>query len=265
MQRSNTSFLKLVSVFLRSTVYFAGQVLSTLVLGPVLLAAYPLGFETRYAIAGLWVRFNLWMLETVCGLKYEVQGLENIPERNGIILCKHQSAWETLALQAMFPPLVFILKRELLRIPVWGWAMATLQPIAINRQAKTAALKQILRDGEERLKNGLWVVIFPEGTRVAPGQKGRYGPSGGLLAQRVGCPVVPVAHNAGEYWARRAFLKFPGIIQVRIGPPIEPATLSAAEITHQAEQWIESQMAKISGFGPYAGNLPERDVSTISQ
>lgn len=265
MQRPNTSFLVLVSVCLRSTVYFAGQVLSTLLLGPVLLAAYPLRFETRYAVANLWVRFNLWMLETVCGLKYEVQGLENIPERNGVILCKHQSAWETLALQALFPPLVFILKRELLRIPVWGWAMATLEPIAINRQAKSAAMKQILRDGEERLKDGRWVVIFPEGTRVAPGQKGRYGTSGGLLAHRAGCPVVPVAHNAGEYWARRAFLKFPGVIRVRIGPLIESTTLSAAEITHQAEQWIESRMAEISGFGPYAGNLPEHDASTISQ
>jgi 1-acyl-sn-glycerol-3-phosphate acyltransferase len=265
MQRPNISFLTLISVCLRSTLYFIGQVLSTLLLGPVLLTAYPLRFETRYAIAGLWVRFNLWMLETVCGLKYEVRGLENIPERSGIILCKHQSAWETLALQAIFPPLVFILKRELLRIPVWGWAMATLEPIAINRQAKSAAMKQILRDGEKRLKDGRWVVIFPEGTRVAPGQKGRYGTSGGILAHRVGCPVVPVAHNAGEYWTRRAFLKFPGVIQVRIGPPIDATTLSSSEINHQAEHWIESRMAEISGFGPYAGTFPPSGAPTVSQ
>jgi len=265
MQRPNTSFLMLISVCLRSTLYFIGQVLSTLLLGPVLLAAYPLRFETRYALASLWVRFNLWMLETACGLKYEVRGLEHIPERSGIILCKHQSAWETLALQAIFPPLVFILKRELLRIPVWGWAMATLEPIAINRQAKSAAMKQILRDGEKRLKNGRWVVIFPEGTRVAPGQKGRYGSSGGILAHRVGCPVIPVAHNAGEYWTRNGFLKFPGVIQVRIGPVIDSATLSASEINQQAAHWIESQMTEISGFGPYARTLPPNGVPTVLQ
>ncbi|HYE35363.1 lysophospholipid acyltransferase family protein [Methylocaldum sp.] len=239
--------------------------MSTLLLGPVLLAAYPLRFETRYALANLWVRFNMWMLETVCGLKYEVHGLENIPERSGIILCKHQSAWETLALQAIFPPLVFILKRELLRIPVWGWAMATLEPIAIDRQAKSAAMKQILKDGEERLKSGRWVVIFPEGTRVAPGQKGRYGASGGILAHRVGCPVVPVAHNAGEYWTRNGFLKFPGLVQVRIGPPIDSTTLNSSEINHQAEHWIESQMAEISGFGPYARTLSSSNAPTVLQ
>ncbi|MGX2040462.1 lysophospholipid acyltransferase family protein [Methylocaldum sp. MU1018] len=255
----------LISVYLRSTVYFAGQVLSTLLLGPVLLAAYPLRFETRYALANLWVRFNLWVLKTVCGLKHEVHGLDNIPERNGVILCKHQSAWETLALQALFPPVVFILKRELLRIPVWGWAMTTLEPIAINRQAKSAALKQILRDGEKRLKSGRWVVIFPEGTRVAPGQKGHYGSSGGTLAHRAGCPVVPVAHNAGEYWTRNGFLKFPGVVQVRIGPPIDSATLSSSEINRQAERWIESQMAEIGGCGPYARTLPPGDAPTPSR
>jgi 1-acyl-sn-glycerol-3-phosphate acyltransferase len=264
MQRPNPSFSMLICVSLRSALYFLGQVVSTLLLGPVLIAAYPLGFETRYAIANLWVRFNLWLLETVCGLKYEVHGLENIPERSGVILCKHQSAWETLALQALFPTLVFILKRELLRIPVWGWAMATLEPIAINRQAKSAAMKQILRDGEKRLKNGRWVVIFPEGTRVAPGQKGRYGTSGGILAHRTGCPVVPVAHNAGEYWARRAFLKFPGVIQVRIGPPIDATALSSAEINQRAEQWIEDQMSTISGCGPYARPLPPNDVPNLT-
>jgi 1-acyl-sn-glycerol-3-phosphate acyltransferase len=174
-----------------------------------------------------------------------VRGQENIPSENGVILCKHQSAWETIALQAIFPPLVFILKRELLRIPIWGWAMAALEPIAINRKAKSAALKQVLNDGEARLKAGRWVVIFPEGTRIAPGQKGRYNASGGMLAHRAGCPVVPVAHNAGEFWGRNAFLKYPGMIQVRIGPAIDAGQFSASEINRQAEEWIESQMAVI--------------------
>jgi 1-acyl-sn-glycerol-3-phosphate acyltransferase len=242
----------MLSVYFRSAVFFAGQFLATLLIGPVMLLLKPFRFETRYAAANAWVRFCLWLLRTVCGLRYEVQGLENIPAQNGVILCKHQSAFETIALQAIFPPVVFILKQELLRIPVWGWAMATQEPIAIDRQAKSQALKQIVRDGEARIRAGRWVVLFPEGTRVKPGEKGHYGGSGGMLAQRAACPVVPVAHNAGEYWTKNGFLKFPGVIQVRIGPVINGAEFGSAEINRQAEAWIEAQMAEITGFGPYA-------------
>lgn len=235
-----------LGLYLRSTVFFLGMVLSTCIVSPLILLARPFSFDTRYGFAQYWVRFNLWMLKKVCRLNFEVKGFENIPPENGLILCKHQSAWETIALQAIFPPVVFILKRELLRIPFWGWAMAALDPIAIDRKARSAALKQVLRDGEARLKAGRWVVIFPEGTRIAPGQKGRYNASGGMLAQRVGCPVVPVAHNAGEFWKRRGFLKHPGTIQVRIGAAIDPTQHDAAEINRQVEQWIEMQMAEIS-------------------
>jgi 1-acyl-sn-glycerol-3-phosphate acyltransferase len=252
MKQPNIYSIATPSVYLRSLVFFLGQLISTLLLSPIMLLMKPFRFELRYATANLWVRFNLWLLKTVCGLTYEVRGLENIPGRSGLILCKHQSAFETIALQAIFPPVVFILKRELLKIPVWGWAMATLEPIAIDRQAKSQAMKQILRDGEARIGAGRWVVLFPEGTRMAPGQRGRYGSSGGLLAQRAGCPVVPVAHNAGEYWTKNGFLKFPGVIQVRIGPALDGSRLTAAEINRQAEEWIETQMAEITGFGPYA-------------
>jgi 1-acyl-sn-glycerol-3-phosphate acyltransferase len=248
MKQPNTSSLPKANfgVYLRSTVFFAGMVLSSLIISPLILLARPFPFDTRYRLAQYWVKFNLWMLKAVCGLSYEVRGQENIPLENGVIVSKHQSAWETIALQAIFPPLVFILKRELLQIPVWGWAMAALEPIAINRKARSAALKQVLNDGEARLKAGRWVVIFPEGTRVAPGQKGRYNASGGMLAHRAGCPVVPVAHNAGEFWGRNAFLKYPGVIQVRIGPPIDSTQHNASEINRQVEQWIETQMAEIS-------------------
>ncbi len=233
-------------VYLRSTLFFAGQFAATLVIAPLILLAAPFSFDWRYRCAQLWVRSSLWMLKTVCGLSYEVRGVENIPKDAGVILCKHQSAWETMALQAIFPPVVFILKRELLWIPLWGWAMAVLEPIAINRRAKTAAMKQVLKQGAERIGAGRWVVIFPEGTRMAPGQRGKYLPGGAMLAHRVGCPVVPVAHNAGEFWRRKAFLKFPGTIQMRIGPPIEGGQFSAGEINARAEEWIESQMAQIS-------------------
>lgn len=239
------------SIYLRSAIFFLGQAISTLLIGPAMLLLRPFRFERRYALANLWVRFNLWLLKAVCGLSYEVLGAENIPEGSGLIFCKHQSAFETIVLQVIFPRVVFILKQELLKIPVWGWAMATLEPIAIDRQAKSQAMKQILRDGETRITAGRWVVLFPEGTRVAPGQKGRYGSSGGLLAQRAGCPVVPVAHNAGEYWTKNGFLKFPGVIQIRIGPTLDGTQLGAAEINRQAEEWIEARMTEITGFGPY--------------
>lgn len=247
MRQRKTSFSLTASIVVRSVLFFLCMVASTLVIGPIMLLARPLPFLVRYGLANRWVRFNLKMLKLICRLDFEVQGQENIPKQNGVILCKHQSAWETIALQAIFPPVVFILKKELLRIPIWGWAMATLEPIAIDRANKSAALKQILRDGEKRLLEGYWVVVFPEGTRVAPGQKGRYGSSGAMLAHRTGRPVVPVAHNAGEYWKRRGFLKYPGTIRVRVGPPIDASRFNANEITAQAEQWIETQMAEISG------------------
>jgi len=248
MKQPNTSSLPKanLNIVVRSAIFYLGQVLSTFAIGPVVLMARSRPFLARYAIAQWWVRFNLWMLKHICGMTHEVHGLENIPEKNGVILSKHQSAWEAFHFQAIFPPLVFLLKQELLRIPVWGWAMATLEPIAIDRGAKTAALKQVLRDGEARLQAGRWVVIFPEGTRVPPGQRGRYNASGGMLAHRAGCPVLPVAHNAGEFWRRNAFLKFPGVIQVHIGPPIDASQLSAAEVNKRAEEWIEARMVEIS-------------------
>ncbi len=219
---------------------------SALVIGLATVLVYPLGFETRYRVAGLWVRFVLWALAKICHLHFAVQGREHVPAGNAIVVSKHQSTWETIGLQTVFSPVCFILKKELLRLPFWGWAMASLQPIAIDRNSKSAAMKQIMREGEKRLKQGRWLILFPEGTRMAPGQKGRYGASGGMLAQRTGYPVVPVAHNAGEFWARHGFLKHPGTISVRIGPPIDPSALTASQITQRAEQWIESAMAEIT-------------------
>lgn len=261
MKPPNTcSIATMPSVYLRSLAFFLGQVILTLLLAPLILLLRPFRFEVRYAMANLWVRSNLWLLGTVCGLRFEVRGQEHIPAQTGVIFCKHQSAFETIALQVIFPQVVFVLKRELLRIPVWGWAMAALEPIAIDRQARSQAMKQILRDGETRIKAGRWVALFPEGTRVAPGQTGRYGSSGGILAQRSACPVVPVAHNAGEYWPKNGFLKFPGLIQVRIGSALDGSRLASTEINRQAEAWIEAQMAEITGFGPYAPKAAENSL-----
>lgn len=246
MKQPSSSSTDIAEIGLRSAAFFVAMSVSALVIGLLTLMVYPFGFETRYRVASQWVRFVLWALEKVCRLRFEVRGLENVPATNAIVVSKHQSTWETIGLQTVFSPVCFILKKELLRLPIWGWAMGSLEPIAIDRTAKSAAMKQVLREGEQRLKRGRWLILFPEGTRVAPGTKGRYGASGGMLAHRTGYPVVPVAHNAGEFWARHGFLKRPGTIAVRIGPPIEPGSLTANEISQRAEQWIEAQMAEIT-------------------
>ena len=220
--------------------------ISVLVFAPLSVMTFPFPFAIRYKFITQWARFNLWWLEKTCRLSYQVYGRENIPAGNAVILCKHQSAWETLALQRIFPPQIWLLKRELLWVPFFGWGLAMLEPIAIDRKAGKKAMRQLLEQGTERLHNGRWVVIFPEGTRTPPGKKGRYAPGGALLAENSGYPVVPVAHNAGKYWPGRGFIKRPGIIQMVIGPAIESKGKSAAEINTAAEAWIESKMREIS-------------------
>jgi 1-acyl-sn-glycerol-3-phosphate acyltransferase len=235
-----------INLYARSLLFLGVMVIMTIILGPVVLLRRNAAFEANYPVVKLWVRVVLGALDKICGLRYEVKGIENIPSgHNGVVLSKHQSAWETFAFLEFFPPLVFLLKRELLRIPVWGWALARCEPIAIDRSARSAALKELLRQGQDRLNKGRWVVLFPEGTRVAPGHKGKYAGSGGMLAQRAGCPVVPVAHNSGRFWLRKSIVKLPGVIQVRIGPPIDAGQHSAQEIMALAETWIEGQMAEI--------------------
>jgi 1-acyl-sn-glycerol-3-phosphate acyltransferase len=226
---------------LRSLLFALCQAAATLVFGLLSPLTCVLPYRLRYRFITRWTHFNLWCLEKICQLRYEVKGLENIPVRNAIILCKHQSAWETLALQQIFPPQVWVLKRELLWIPLLGWGLAMLEPIAIDRKAGRRALQQLIKQGTRRLAAGRWVVIFPEGTRVAPGARGRYAIGGAMLAEHSGHAVVPVAHNAGEFWPRNGFIKRPGVIQVVIGPVIESKGRCAAEINALAETWIEEK------------------------
>lgn len=236
-------------VLLRSLLFALGLALLTIVFGAFSLFIFPLPFRYRYRVISQWARISLWWLKRTCGLDYEVLGKENIPAGNGVILCKHQSTWETLALQSIFPEQVWLLKKELLWIPFFGWGLALLKPIAINRKAGRKAMRQLLEQGIERLRDGLWVVIFPEGTRVAPGEKGHYHVGGALLAERSGFPVVPVAHNAGEFWPRHGFLKYPGKIRIVVGPVIDSNGRNAAEINRLAEEWIEGTMKEISSQG----------------
>ena len=211
----------------------------------IALATFALPRMARYRIIAGWSHAVILLAKLVLGIRWRVEGREHLPRRPSIILSKHQSAWETLAFQMIFPPQVHVLKRELLWIPFFGWGLALMSPIAIDRSRGTAALRAMARLGRERLAQGFWIVVFPEGTRVAPGERRRYQAGGAWLAAETGVPVVPVAHNAGLCWPRNAFLKRPGTITVRIGPSIDAASRDAQTINATAEQWIEEQQKAI--------------------
>lgn len=234
-------------ILFRSLLYFTFLVISTTLFGLVLATfGWLLPFRGRSAIANLWARTNLILQKLVCNLDYQVTGSENIPSSNTIVLSKHQSTWETIALRCILPPLqTWVLKQELMWIPIFGWALAAAQPIAINRKAGRRAASQIIEQGRERLQQGRTLVIFPEGTRVAPGNRKKYGIGGAILAEKTGYPVLPVAHNAGVFWRRRGIKKYPGTIQVVIGPVIDTDGLSAVEINKRVEQWIEETVASL--------------------
>ncbi|MDT3670855.1 MAG: lysophospholipid acyltransferase family protein [Aromatoleum sp.] len=206
---------------------------------------FPLPPRVRHRIITSWAPLVMWFVWHLLGIRYKVLGRENIPAGPAVILSKHQSAWETMALQVIFPPLCFVLKRELLKVPFFGWGLAQIPGIAIDRKAGKDALAQVVEQGRARLAEGFWVVVFPEGTRVAPGTTRRYKPGGAWLAQKAGVPVVPVAHNAGEFWRRNAFLKRPGEITVSVGPVIDPTGLEAAEVNARAEAWVEDEMRRL--------------------
>tara|TARA_R110000782_G_scaffold13730_27_gene40381 strand:- start:70 stop:786 length:717 start_codon:yes stop_codon:yes gene_type:complete len=232
-------------LLIRSLLFYVGQIISTILFAPLGIIVFPLSFSTRYYIVTRWTAFNLWWLKICCGVDYKVEGSNNIPETPCIVMCKHQSAFETLALQLIFVPQVWILKRELLKIPIYGWGLASMQPIAIDRGSAIKSFRQIVTQGCQRLTENLWVIIFPEGTRVAPGEKGTYLPGGGMLAVKSGANVIPVAHNAGHLWPRNSLIKRPGIITMVIGPAIESTNKSAKQITAEVETWIEATISSL--------------------
>jgi 1-acyl-sn-glycerol-3-phosphate acyltransferase len=217
----------------------------------------PFPFRFRYKVISQWAISNLWLLKVICNVRYEVEGEQNIPDKACIIMAKHQSTWETLALQAIFPPQVWVLKRELLWIPFFGWGLAALNPIAIDRGAGRKALSQVVEQGKQRLKSGSWVVIFPEGTRIETGKIGRFGIGGAQLAIQSEACVVPVAHDAGKSWPRKGFIKYPGVIKLVIGEMIDSKGMSASEVNEKVYQWMEAQMTQLEGQKP---EVKEREV-----
>ncbi len=233
-------------LWLRSLAFWIMFPVTVIIAASLLVLSFPFSMERRWALLQVWVRFILWWLKVTCRLTHAVQGQENIPDRASIVFSKHQSTWETVALQQIFPQQVWVAKRELMWIPFFGWGLALMKCIHIKRGTGKAAVKQLVDQGRARLSEGNWIVIFPEGTRIAAGKKGRYRIGGAVLAEQTGHAIVPVAHNAGEYWPRRSFIKRPGIIQVRIGPPISPQGKTAQQILDEAAGWIEDRMAEIT-------------------
>ncbi len=230
---------------MRSTLFLAGLVAVTVVWALVSLLTFPLPYRARFHVISRWCVMVRWLMRVVVRLDYRVEGAENIPRQPCIVFSKHESAWETIILPIHFAPQTWVLKRELLWLPFFGWGLAMLAPIAIDRSAGKTALQQVIEQGRERLARGAWVVVFPEGTRVAPGTRRRYKLGGASLAAATGAPVLPVAVNSGDYWARNSFLKYPGTIRMVIGPPIDTQGLRPDAINRAAERWIESTVAAL--------------------
>jgi 1-acyl-sn-glycerol-3-phosphate acyltransferase len=230
----------------RSVLFLVGAVLVTAVFGILVPLGGLFGFRPGAFFANMYARVMLVWIEVSLAIRCQVEGWENVPPGPAVIMAKHQSAWETLFMEARFPPQCWIVKRELLWLPFVGWGLLAIRCIAIDRSSGQTAREQIVAQGAQRLAQGIWVSIFPEGTRVAPGKRGRYGIGGALLATRTGKPILPMAHNAGELWGRYAFTKRPGTVRVVIGKPIETAGRDALSVNAEVEAWIEGQMRRIS-------------------
>ena len=233
-------------ISLRSILFMLAMVITTPMIVSGLLLAFWLPVRRRRLLVMPWVRLVMWLIRHLLRIEHCVLGAENIPAKPCVILAKHQSAWETFALQTIFTMTAFVYKKELHWVPFFGWGLALMPFVSIDRAAGKEALKQVEDQGRRRLSDGYSVVVFPEGTRVAPGHKKRYKAGGAWLAARSGAPVVPVALNSGEFWGKNAFFKRPGRVTVSIGPAIDPAGLAVDEINRRAEAWIEAEMRRIS-------------------
>ena len=231
---------------LRSALFMVLVVPYTIVVALRVLCSVWLPPHRRLGLVRPWVKITSWLIEHLLGIRCQMVGVENIPAGPVVVLAKHQSAWETIVLQLPFPEPVFVWKQELRQLPFFGWALAALPGICIDRSAGQDALRQLIEQGSARLAEGYSVIVFPEGTRVAPGKHRRYKIGGASLAVATGATVVPVALNSGEVWGRNAFLKRPGVVTLSIGPAIASAGLSAEELNARVETWIENEMRRIS-------------------
>ncbi|MGC9163877.1 MAG: lysophospholipid acyltransferase family protein [Thiomonas sp.] len=212
----------------------------------VLVASIFIRGTPLYRLALGWARLSVWGARVICGIRSRVSGLEHLPDGPAILLSKHQSAWETLALPLIMPrPLSYVFKRELLYVPFFGWALGRLDMVHIDRSKRAEAFQRVERQGRQILQQGNWIIMFPEGTRTARGQQGVYKTGGTRLAIATGVPVVPIAVTSARCWPRQAFIKTPGVIDVSIGKPISPLGRKPAEMMAEVEQWIEAEMRRL--------------------
>jgi 1-acyl-sn-glycerol-3-phosphate acyltransferase len=232
---------------LRSTIFAVGYLFTGFVYGLLSLFLWVLPPLVRHRILISWCWLIVNWVRLVCGIRYEIRGLENMHKVAGpkVVLSKHQSTWETLALQHLCFPASTILKRELLNIPFFGWGLRCLQPIGIDRDNPRDALRQVKIQGVQRLQAGLNVLLFPEGTRVAPGTRGKYARSGPEIAMEAGVPIIPVAVNAGYCWPPKSWMRYPGVVTVVFGEPIDPAGRTSRELIIQVEDWIEGELERL--------------------
>lgn len=248
------SFLHSVNLFIRSCIFSMYVMVTVILYSFICILASPLPLRYRYALVVSWTNSVIWVLKVVCHVKYHIEGAENLTKiKNGIVLSKHQSTWETFFLPGFFHQAAILVKRELLWVPFFGWGLATVDPIAINRTKTSSAMEELVRKGKKCLADGRWIVMFPEGTRIAPGKVGNYRAGGARLAVATGYPVVPVAHNAGRYWSKRKFIKRPGTVHMVIGPVIETVGKRPEQVLQETKTWIEETMLRIDE--PYRQNV----------
>lgn len=230
---------------LRSLLFLLFQMVVTPFYAAVMLATFWLPRVPRYNMAKSWCRTNVFGARWICGIRWRVEGLENVPATPHIVMCKHSSTWETLALNLYFPPLAFVAKKELLSIPFFGWGFALASPITIDRKAGRDAMDEMAAQGRERFGQGFWIVVYPEGTRIRAGTRARYKTGGARLATLLDTPLLPVAHNAGYLWPKGLFGKRAGVITMSIGAPIAPAGRDVATLTSEVESWIEDEVTRL--------------------
>jgi 1-acyl-sn-glycerol-3-phosphate acyltransferase len=236
-----------VILFLRSLLFNLFAWLTILLGATVVLLTFWAPQRFHWWVCVGWCRFATWSLNFFCGIDVAVEGRENIPDEPCLIMLKHTSTFETFWHVTIFPQTAWVVKREMMWIPLIGWAIyLALDPIAINRESGRSAIKQVIEQGKEKFARGIWVSVFPEGTRMPPGKTRKYGSSGAALARDAGVKILPIAHNAGDLWRRRSFIKRPGTVRVRIGPLIDPAERPPKEVNLIAQEWIETQMHEIS-------------------
>jgi 1-acyl-sn-glycerol-3-phosphate acyltransferase len=230
---------------LRQILFLAWQVIITPVYAAVMLATFWLPPVPRYRIAANWCRMVLVGARAFCGVRWRVEGLERLPATPHVVMAKHSSTWETLALNLYLPPLAFVAKKELLKIPFFGWGFALASPITIDRSKGSDAMAQIAEQGRERFAQGFWIAIYPEGTRIRAGTRAKYKTGGARLAVALDVPILPVAHNAGWLWPKGRFGKRPGEITMVFGAPIASRGKDPAVLTSEVEEWIEGEVARL--------------------